>query len=350
MIKIGTLTLPTPFLQAPMAGFSNDAFRRILSRFGGVGLLAVEMIHARGALEIERRRKTLNGRLWGLPPKNNPTRRGNLEAQNSPKIPLAIQIWDNQPAPMAELTRKLLDQFDVQVIDINFGCPMPDVVQKAQSGAWLLQYPERMATLARAVVEAAEGVPVSAKFRLGFSADSLNAVENALALEESGVAALTLHGRSADQMYSGEANWEKIAEVKQRLKRIPLIGNGDIRTPQAAVRALQTYGVDGVMIGRAALQKPWIFRQADDLLHQRCDEDSLHLPTPQEQKELLLEHFAILLEQHSESEATILMRRFAPCYGAGLPNARKFRIAIQQATTAEEFRAAADNFFQDENL
>lgn len=356
MLQIGSLILSTPFLQAPMAGFSNDAWRRILTRFGGVGLLASEMMHARGSLEMERRRKALHGRLFGFP-----LRSELLESESQPdpgaKIPLSVQIWDNQAEPLAEFSAKLVREYAVQVIDLNFGCPAHDVVQKAHCGSWLLQFPDQMHSLAQAVVESvreasrsvglAEPLPVTAKMRLGISADRLTCREAAQALEAAGVSAVTVHGRTARQMYSGEADWEKIAEVKSLLK-IPVIGNGDVRTAPQAVHALKTFGVDGVMIGRAALNEPWIFRQAADLLAGVPEEDALKRPTAEFQRGLLLEHFESLLEAHEESEAVMLMRKYAPCYGVGLKNARKFRIQVVKTSTAEEFRRVVKDFFPTE--
>lgn len=407
-LKIGSLELPSPFLQAPMAGFSNDAWRRLLLKFGGVGLLASEMLHARGSLEMERRRKTLHGRLGGFPRREN--RLGAIEksvgksvgnfvgdlpggassgfsggsaedsvgenvgksvgehadSQNVREesvfenpfrvagIPLAVQIWDNCPEALAEFAEKLVREYEIQVIDMNFGCPAPDVVQKAHCGSWLLQFPERVGELAGTVVQAvrraseslglAETVPVTAKMRLGFSAESMTYREVAQTLESVGISAITVHGRTTRQMYSGEADWEKIAEVKS-LVRIPVIGNGDIRSGSQAVAALKKWGVDGVMIGRAALNEPWIFRHAFALYSGSEDPDLLGRPTAEFQKRLLLEHFDALLERHEETEAVMLMRKFAPCYGVGLPDARKFRVHVTQTRTEAEFRQAVERYF-----
>lgn len=344
-----------------MAGFSNDAWRRILRKFGGVDLLATEMMHARGSLEMERRRKTLHGRLFGLPVREAGTVRdwGTLRQLEPDFIPLSVQIWDSQPEPLAEFAEKLIREYEIQVLDLNFGCPAPDVVQKAHCGSWLLQFPERVGELASAVVEASRRVsaemglpapiPVTAKMRLGLSAETLTYRDVAQALEAAGVSMVTVHGRTARQMYAGQADWEKIAEVKQLL-RIPVIGNGDVRTARQAVDFLHRYGVDGIMIGRAALNEPWIFRQAAALLAGVPEAEALQKPTPSFQRQLLLEHFEALLEQHSETEAVMLMRKFAPCYGVGMKNARNFRIQVVKTCTAEEFRAAVQNFFPTERI
>ncbi len=368
MLKIGSLALPSPFLQAPMAGFSNDAWRRLLLKFGGVGLLASEMMHARGSLEMERRRKTLHGRLWGLPlRKKNLDESGRdvgsqIRSEESffenpfrvAGVPLAVQIWDNHPEALAEFAEKLIREYEIQVVDMNFGCPAPDVVQKAHCGSWLLQFPDRVGDLASSVVQAvrrvsahlrlAAPIPVTAKIRLGFSAESMTYREIAQTLESVGISAITVHGRTTRQMYSGEADWEKIAEVKSLVK-IPVIGNGDVRSGSQAVAALAKWGVDGIMIGRAALNEPWIFRNASALYSGSDDPELLRRPTAEFQKRLLLEHFSALLERHEEREAVMLMRKFAPCYGVGLPNARRFRVHATQTHTAAEFYQAVERYF-----
>ena len=260
---------------------------------------------------------------------------------------------------MAEFAEKLIREYDIQTIDLNFGCPAADVVQKAHCGSWLLQFPEKVGELAEAVVQASARaskalglsapVPVTAKMRLGYSAEKLTHLEVARTLESVGVSAVTVHGRTTRQMYSGTADWEKIAEVKAVLS-IPVIGNGDIRTAPQALDALKTYGVDGVMIGRTALNEPWIFRQAFALFSGISETEALHRPGPEFQRDLLLEHFNVLLEQHEEAEAVMLMRKFAPCYGVGMKNARQFRVRVVQTRTAEEFRAAVREFFPSETL
>ncbi|MBE6428079.1 MAG: tRNA-dihydrouridine synthase [Planctomycetaceae bacterium] len=360
MLKIGSLELPSPFVQAPMAGFSNDAWRRILLKFGGVGLLASEMMHARGSLEMERRRKTLHGRLFGLPSreKNGGEKNSFENPFRAAGIPLSVQIWDNQPEPLAEFAEKLVLEYDIQVIDMNFGCPAPDVVQKARCGSWLLQFPERIAELAEAVVQAVHRassalglsapIPVTAKMRLGLSSESMTYASVAQALESAGVSAVTVHGRTTRQMYSGKADWEKIAEIKSLL-HVPVIGNGDIRSAFQANEALRKWGVDGVMIGRAALNEPWLFRDAFALYSGADDSELLKRPAAEFQKRLLLEHFDVLLEQHEETEAVMLMRKFAPCYGVGLPNARQFRVHVTRTRTAAEFRQAIEEYFPRDN-
>lgn len=372
-LKIGNLELPSPVLMAPMAGFTTDAFRRVTAKFGGVGLYVTEMMHARGLLEMSARQKSLHARLAGIPEREGGTPffggqgtedRGQgaegyprealppiphsanrrLTPLGSP-TPLAVQIWDNEADRLAEVAGKLLAAYEIAVIDLNFGCPEHDVTVKAQSGAWLLQFPEKIEKIVRQVVLAAGETPVTAKIRLGFHLGDYTAPEVVQAVESAGAAAVTVHGRTAEQMYAGSVAWEKIAELKPRLKRIPLIGNGNITSPEEAGRVMREAGVDGVMVGRAALGAPWIFRQIADFLRGEPESVWQQKPTLAEQKSLLLEHFSLILADHSPREAVIQMRKFAPRYGAGLPHARHFRTQLATITAAEDFRSVVEEFF-----
>ena len=247
-LEIGPLVVDPPILQAPMAGFTNYAYRQVVRRHGGVGLPATEMFSARGFLEIDSRYDRPPERLWGV--------------LDEPR-PLATQIWDNNPDLMAEVGRRLAREFHVSVVDINFGCPVTEVTEKAHSGSYLLRYPDRVGQIVSAVAKACAPTPVTAKIRLGQACrDTINACDVGQAVEDAGGAALTVHGRTAADMFRGSADWDEISKIKPSLYRIPLIGNGDITTPQAVVDAFRRYDIDGVMIGRAALNRPWLFQQA----------------------------------------------------------------------------------------
>ena len=326
-LKIGTLVVDPPVLQAPMAGFSDYAYRQIVRRFGGAGLLATEMVSARGFLEIDARSHRLPGRLWAV--------------EEEPR-PLAVQIWDNDPQVLAAIGRRLAHEFRVSVVDVNFGCPVRQVSQKAQSGSYLLRYPDRVGTIVARVVEACAPVPVTAKIRLGWTRETINAVEVARAVEDAGGAAVTVHGRTAEEKFGGKADWQQIAEIKPHLRRIPLIGNGDLKTPQSVVEAFSRYGVDGVMIGRAALSRPWLFRQAQAALAGRPIPPD---PTLAEQRQLLLDHYRLVVEQFGPQTGTVLMRRFACRYAQGSFGARMFRSRVSRASTPGEFAEIVDRFF-----
>jgi len=326
-LRIGPVVVDPPLLQAPMAGFTNFAYRQIVRGLGGVGLPATEMVSARGFLEIDARSEKLPPRLWGV--------------ATEPR-PLAVQIWDNDPDALAAVGERLAREFAVSVIDINFGCPVRRVTEKARSGSYLLRWPERVGEIVGRVARACEPVPVTAKIRLGLTPDAINAVEVARAIEEAGGAAVTVHGRTAQQMFRGRADWDRIAQIKPHLRRIPLVGNGDLSTPEAVVEAFRRYPVDGVMIGRAALGRPWLFRQAQAAL---AGEPVPPEPPLDQQRRLLLDHYRLLVDQLGQPKATILMRKYACQYAQGRRGARAFRAHVSRVTTPEEFVAAVDRYF-----
>ena len=326
-LRIGPLLVDPPVLQAPMAGFTDHAYRQIVRRLGGVGLPATEMVSARGFLEIDARSSDFPTRLWGV--------------KDEPR-PLAVQIWDNDPAKLASVGRRLAEEFRVSVVDINFGCPVRDVSEKAQSGSYLLRYPERVGEIVARVVEACDPVPVTAKIRLGCTRETINAIEVASRVEAAGGAAVTVHGRTAADRFGGSADWDRIAEIKPHLRRIPLIGNGDLKTPEDVVAAFARYGVDGVMIGRASLGRPWLFGQVQAAL---AGQPVPPEPTLAGQRELLLDHYRLVVDRFGPARGTILMRRYACRYAQGLPGARQFRARISRAATLQQFTEVVDRCF-----
>ena len=318
-LRIGPLPVDPPVLQAPMAGFTNYAYRQMIRRFGGVGLPATEMVSARGFLHIDARGDMLPDRLWGV--------------AEEPR-PLAVQIWDNDPAALAAVGRRLVEEFRASVVDINFGCPVRDVAQKAQSGSYLLRYPNRVGQIVERVAAACRPVPVTAKLRLGATRDTINAIDVAQAVEAAGGAAVTVHGRTAEDMFRGSADWDEIARIKPYLSRMPLVGNGDLKTPEGVIEAFSRYGVDGVMIGRAALHRPWLFSQVAATLRGKPVAPD---PTLTEQRQLLLDHYRLVTGRFGPVKGTILMRCHACCYGQGRKGARSFRREIARASSPEEF-------------
>ena len=327
---IGSVKVDPPVLQAPMAGFTNYAYRQIIRQMGGVGLAATEMLSARGVLYQEARGETLPDRLWGV--------------RDEPR-PLAVQIWDNDPETLAAVGHRLVEEFAVSVVDINFGCPVSDVSQKAKSGSYLLRYPDRIGEIVARVVAACRPAPVTAKIRLGATRDSINAIDVAQAIASAGAAAVTVHGRTACQMFTGQADWEEIARLRPHVQ-IPLIGNGDLKTASAAVEAFGRYGVDGVMIGRAGLARPWLFAQVQAALIGKPIPPE---PTLQEQREFLLEHYRLVTARFGAERGTMLMRRFACCYAQGQPRVRQFRAAVSGVSTPEEFTEAVRQCFPTES-
>ncbi len=203
------------------------------------------MVNAKGFVWLAEHEAEHPDRLWGV--------------ADEPR-PLAVQIWDNDPETLAKVGARLAHEYQVSVVDINFGCPVRDVVQKAHSGSYLLREPDRMGAIIEHVVAACRPTPVTAKIRLGCTREQITAVDVAQVVEGAGAAALTVHGRTAADMFRGSADWDRIAAIKPHLKRIPLIGNGDLDSPQKVVDAFRRYDIDGVMIARASLAKPWLFQ------------------------------------------------------------------------------------------
>jgi tRNA-dihydrouridine synthase B len=326
-LRIGDLVIDPPILQAPMAGFTNAAFREVVRQFGGAGLLATEMVNARGFVWMDQHEAEHPDRLWGV--------------AEEPR-PLAVQIWDNDPETMARVGRRLVEEYRVSLVDINFGCPVRQVTEKAHSGSYLLREPGRMYRIIRGLVESCRGTPVTAKIRLGCARDNVNCNEVAKVVEEAGAAALTVHGRTAQDMFRGSADWERISEIKQHLRQIPLIGNGDLDSAEKVVAAFETYDIDGVMIARACLGRPWLFAQAAAALR---GEPIPPDPTLEEQRDVMLRHYALVVERFGEEKGTVLMRKYACCYAQGKRGARHFRAHVARVTTADELYEVVGQHF-----
>ena len=310
-----------------MAGFTNAAFRQIVREFGGSGLLATEMVNARGFVWLDEHEAEHPDRLWGV--------------ADEPR-PLAVQIWDNDPDTMAKVGRRLAEEYRVSVVDINFGCPVRQVTEKAHSGSYLLREPERMFRIIRQLVEACRPTPVTAKIRLGCSRENMNCNEVAQVVEEAGAAALTVHGRTAKDMFRGHADWDRISEIKQHLKNIPLIGNGDLDSAEKVVNAFRRYDVDGIMIARACLGRPWLFAQAAAALR---GEPVPPEPSLEQQRDVMLRHYRLVTERFGEEKGTVLMRKYACCYAQGKYGARHFRSHVANVSTADEFYDVVHEYF-----
>jgi tRNA-dihydrouridine synthase B len=266
-------------------------------------------------------------RLWGV--------------KEEPR-PLAVQIWDNDPPTLAKVGARLAHEYRVSVVDINFGCPVRDVVQKAHSGSYLLREPGRMGAIIEQVVAACAPTPVTAKIRLGSTRDQINAIDVAQVVEGAGAMALTVHGRTAADMFRGSADWDRIAAIKPHLKRIPLIGNGDLDSPQRVVDAFRRYAIDGVMIARASLAKPWLFAQCAAALR---GEPVPPDPSLDDERQLLLHHFQLICQRFGDAKGSLLMRKYACCYAQGRRGAREFRSRIVKIINSAEFRLVVEQFF-----
>ncbi len=308
-----------PLILAPMAGITDRYFRRILRQVGGVGLVTMEFISSEG-----------------LHRGNERTRR--LMEFDPSERPLSIQIYGSRPEPMAEAAR-LVEELGADVCDINMGCPANKVL-KGCSGAALMRDLD-VAGAIIAAVRKAISIPLTVKFRAGIRDSELNYIELGKICQDQGVAAVALHPRTAKQFYRGSADWERIARLKEALD-IPVIGNGDVTTPEDALEMMRRTGCDGVMIGRASMKNPWIFLQIQALLSGTAPVS----PTPMERRDLIIGHFRMLREQETEMHALHKIRTFAGWYTHGLPGGRDLRRRISQFHTTGAFLDAVEEFFE----
>lgn len=316
-MKIGKLKLSNPVILAPMAGVTDQPFRRLVREMG-CGLVYSEMVSDMGLVyQNERTLEMLR-----------------IEADERP---VALQIFGSDPEAMAKAAR-IVARVEPDTIDINMGCPAQKIVKNGEGSA-LMKTPELACRIMAAVVEAVD-IPVTLKIRAGWSQNSLNAVEMAGLAEKAGIAAIAVHGRTREQFYSGQADWNVIKAVKESVS-IPVIGNGDIRSPKDAARMLEETGCDAVMIGRGAQGNPWLFRQIVRYL-----EDGVLLPGPtlEERIDMVLRHLEMLTEHKGEYIAVREMRCHASWYTKGLRRAAELRLRFNQAQSKEDFAAVMHEF------
>ena len=254
------------------------------------------------------------------------------------EMPASLQLFGSDPEIVADMAARI-EERPFSVLDFNMGCPVPKVVNNGEGSA-MMRKPELAEELLTKLVKAVKK-PVTVKIRKGFDENSVNAVEIAKIAESCGVAAIAVHGRTRAQYYSGKADWEIIRRVKQAVK-IPVIGNGDVDSPQAAKALLETTGCDGVMIGRAAQGNPWIFRETVRFL-----EDGVLMPKPdrEEKKKVILRHAALQVETKGEYTAVREMRKHLAWYTVGMPHSAHFRGMINSMETMEELLAGVEEIF-----
>jgi tRNA-dihydrouridine synthase B len=341
-VKIGTVALEHPVALAPMAGMTDTAFRRLVKRKGGCGLVVTEMVSSEGLVRgIDR---TLE-----------------YAEYTEEERPVAIQIFGGDPAVMADAAR-IVEGMGADIVDVNMGCPVPKIA-KHNAGCSLMREPEHAATVIRAMTDAVR-IPVTVKMRAGWNEQSINAPDLARRVEDAGAAAVAVHGRTAAQSYSGESDWHLIAGVAAGVG-IPVFGSGDCVEAGHVVSRLRGTGVAGVLVGRGALRNPWIFSQATEAL--------AGAPvTPIELRErghFLLEYIELLLRERVGEQAGFRhtapgqppeapaplrgrdrwvinkLRALGSWYTKGLEGGSDLRVAINSASSIDELREIVGGFF-----
>jgi len=317
--KIRDITIDPPLTLSPMAGVTDYTFRRLIKRRGGVGLVVSEFISVEGLT------------------RHNPKAKRQMRFDEEER-PFAVQIFGGQMERMA-LGAEMAEEVGADILDVNCGCPAPKVVKNG-GGSGLLREPSRLEAILKEIKKSIS-IPLTLKLRTGYTESTINVVEVAKMAEQCGVEHIQVHGRTREQGYKGLANWERIAAVKQAVS-IPVSGNGDITTLEYGFQKWHESGVDGLLIGRGAMQNPWIFRQFADAIAGR----EPYQPDLAEKKAVLLEFFSMCREEMPELPALGKMKQLAGQFTKGLVGGAQFRQTLYHSHSADEILDNITTYFE----